>query len=178
MEDSYDLMLPHWWIFKYHAGGFTDGGIIGFKSEECKNSCTRDNCNSFTIEIDDTILDLRNNPWWIAIIGNLKINDKDEMEIDWIDRIPWKYQDYQSLYNGEVSNVTQPHQSFDHSIDIQPGKEPLGSQSMLSQKKSFRYPRNTLRKCSTKERSAQASHQQVHLSSLVESFMAEVYNYV
>jgi len=46
------------------------------------------------------------------------------MEIDWIDRIPWQYRDYKSLYNGEISNVLPPHRSFDHAIDIQAGKEP------------------------------------------------------
>jgi hypothetical protein len=60
----------------------------------------------------------------IGIIGNLKINVKDEMEIDWINRIPWQYQDYKSLYNGEVSNALPPHRSFDNAIDIQAGKEP------------------------------------------------------
>jgi len=46
------------------------------------------------------------------------------MEIDWVDRIPWQYRDHKSLYNGEISNVLPPHQSFDHAIDIQAGKEP------------------------------------------------------
>jgi len=78
----------------------------------------------FTIEIDDTILDFGNHSQWIEIIGNLKINDKVEMEIYWIDRISWQYRDYKSLYNGEVSNVLLPHRSFDHAIDIQTGKEP------------------------------------------------------
>jgi len=38
--------------------------------------------------------------------------------------IPWQYRDYWSLYHAEVSNVLPPHQSFDHAIDIQAGKEP------------------------------------------------------
>ena len=36
------------------------------------------------------------------------MNDQDEMEINWIDKIPWQYRDYQSLYTGEVSNVLLP----------------------------------------------------------------------
>jgi len=109
MDDSCDLMLPYWWIVKHKAMGFTDGGIISFESKECKKTCTRHDCNSFTIEIDDTILDFGNNPRWIGNIGNCQIYNKDEMEIDWIDRIPWQYRDCQSLYNGEVSNILQPH---------------------------------------------------------------------
>ena len=108
MEDSYDLMLPYWWMVKYEPKGFADEGKISFESEECKRTCTRHNCNSFTIKIDDTIQRFGNDPQWIEIIGNLKINDKDEMEIDWIDSIPWQYQDYKSLYNGEIWNVLPP----------------------------------------------------------------------
>jgi hypothetical protein len=124
MEDSCDLMLPSWWIVKHKARGFAEGGKINFESEESKKTCTRHNCNSFTVEIDDTILDFGNDPQWIGIIGNLKINDQDEMEIDWIDRIAWQYRDYKSLYNGEISNALPPHRSFDHAIDIQAGEEP------------------------------------------------------
>jgi hypothetical protein len=124
MEDSCNLMLPYWWIVKHKAQGFADGGKISFKSEESKKTWTRDNCNSYPIEIDDTILDFGNNPRWIGIIGNVRINHMDEMEIDWIDTIPWQYRDFKSLYNAEVSNVSPPHWSFDHAIDIQAGKEP------------------------------------------------------
>jgi hypothetical protein len=77
MEDSCDLMLPYWWIFKHKSQGFADGGKITFESEECKKTWMRHNCNSFTIEIDDNILDFGNDPQWIGIIGNLTINDQD-----------------------------------------------------------------------------------------------------
>jgi hypothetical protein len=76
------------------------------------------------IEVYNTILDFGNDLLWIGIFGNLKINDKNEMEIDWIDRIPWQYRDYKSLYNEEFSNVLPPHRLFDNAIDIQMGKEP------------------------------------------------------
>jgi hypothetical protein len=117
-------MLPYWSIVKHKSRGFAQAGKITFESDEFKKTCARHNCNSFAIEMEDTILDFGNDPCWIGIIGNLTINDKDEMEIDWIDRIPWQYQDYKSLYYGEVSNVLPPHQSFDYAIDIQAGKEP------------------------------------------------------
>jgi len=109
---------------KHKAKGSAEGGKISFESDDCKKTCTKHNCTSFTIEINDTILNFRNDPQWIGIIGNININDKDEMEIDWIDRIPWQYRDFKSLYNGEISNMLPPHQSFDHAIDIQAGKEP------------------------------------------------------
>jgi len=31
------------------------------------------------------------------MIGNLKIHDKEEMDIDWIERIPWQYGDSNSV---------------------------------------------------------------------------------
>jgi hypothetical protein len=61
------------------------------------------------IEVNNTILDFGNDPQWIGMFGNHKINDKDEMEIDWIDRIQWQYRDYQSLDNGAFSKVLPPH---------------------------------------------------------------------
>jgi hypothetical protein len=91
MEDSCDLMLPYWWIVKHKAMGFADGGTISFESEEHKKTCTRHNCNAFIIELDDIVLDFRIDPRWIGIIGNRTCNDRDEMEIDWIDKIPWQY---------------------------------------------------------------------------------------
>jgi len=67
--------------------------------------------------------------------GNLKINDKDTQDIDWIDRIPWQYQDDKSLYSGEVSNILPPHRSIDYAIDIHTGKDFLwGSMYTYSEK--------------------------------------------
>jgi hypothetical protein len=62
IEDPCYLMLPFWWIVKHKAKGFADAGKISFESEECKRTCTRYNCNSFTIEIDNSILDFGNDP--------------------------------------------------------------------------------------------------------------------
>jgi len=57
-------------------------------------------------------------------------------------------------------------------------KNPLGDLSMLSQKNTYQHSRNILRKCLTRERFAQASHQQVHLSSSFQNHMAKAYAYV
>jgi len=40
--------------------GFTDAGIIGFESEDCKKTSTEHNCDSLTIEINNTLLDFGN----------------------------------------------------------------------------------------------------------------------
>ena len=57
-------------------------------------------------------------------------------------------------------------------------KNPLGDLFTLSPKKSYQYSRNSSRKCLTRERSAQASHQQVHQSSSFQNHMAEAYDCV
>jgi len=88
MEDACDLMLPYWWIVKHKAKEFAEGRKISFENEQCKRTCTKHNGNSFTIEIHDTILYFGNEPGWFGIIGNPKISNNDEMEIDWIDMIP------------------------------------------------------------------------------------------
>jgi hypothetical protein len=117
------LKIPYWWLIKYKAKEFAELGLISLESEECKKIRTRYNCNSFTLEINDTVLDFGNDPRLIGIIENLNINDKEEMEINWTDRIPWQYQDYKSLYNGDVSNDVPPRWSLSHVIDIEAGKE-------------------------------------------------------
>jgi hypothetical protein len=99
MEDFCDLMLAYWWVVKHKAKGLAEGGKISFESKQPKMTCRRHNCNSFTIETDVTILDFGVDPRLIEFIRNLKFNDKNEIETDWIDRIPWQYRDFKSLYN-------------------------------------------------------------------------------
>jgi hypothetical protein len=135
MENSWNLEVPYWWIVKHKVKGFAEGGKIRFEREESKKTCTKHNCTSLTIEIDNSILDFGNDRRLIGIIGNLKINEVNEMEINWINRIPWQYQNFKSLYNGEVSNILPPHQSFDHTINIQAGNDPLWDTFMRSQKR-------------------------------------------
>jgi len=89
MEDSSNLILQYWWIVEHKAKEFADGEIISFEIQECKRTCTRHNCNCFTIEIDDTILGFGNDHRRIGIIETLKIDGKNEIGIGWIDRIPW-----------------------------------------------------------------------------------------
>ncbi|KAF8541502.1 hypothetical protein BDD12DRAFT_878490 [Trichophaea hybrida] len=43
----------------------------------------------------------------------------DEIEIDWVERIPWQYRDFGMLYNGETANALQPDQSYNHAIDFE-----------------------------------------------------------
>jgi hypothetical protein len=69
-------------------------------------------------------MDFANASCSIGIIGILQINDKDGIEMDWIERILWVHQDYESLYNGEISNLLPPTRSLDLAIDIQAAKEP------------------------------------------------------
>ena len=50
--------------------------------------------------------------------------------------IPWKYREFQSIYDGQYSNELPPHRSFDHAIDMVGGKEhPWGPLYALSEKK-------------------------------------------
>jgi len=177
MEYSCDLMLPYWCIVKHKAKGFTAGGIIHFESEECKLICAWHNCNSSIIEIDDTILDFGNNPQWIRIIGNLEINDRDEIDIDWIDRILWQYWDYKSLYNGDVSNVCHLTDHLTMPLSSNQERNPLGHLSILSRKKSYQYSRNISKTCLTRERSTQVSQQQVHQSSSFQSLIGQAYHW-
>ena len=81
--------------------------------------------------------------------------------------------------------IMEKSQMLCHPIDhlIMPltskqGRSPSGDISTHSQKKSCKYSRNTLRKCSTRVKSAQASRQQERLFSFFQSHMAEAYDCV
>jgi hypothetical protein len=54
----------------------------------------------------------------------MHVNVVREIEIDWVDRIPWQYRDFQTLYNGETPNALPPHQSYNHAIDLKDGEHP------------------------------------------------------
>ena len=47
------------------------------------------------------------------------------MEVEPLKDVPWQYRDYQSVFNGEYSDVLPPHRLFDQALDMVEGKEPL-----------------------------------------------------
>jgi hypothetical protein len=59
------------------------------------------------------------------MIGSMHVNAAHEIEIDWVERIPWQYRDFETLYNGETANALPPHRSYDHAIDLKDGEQPL-----------------------------------------------------
>ena len=77
-----------------------------------------------SIEYNDSILKFGTDPRWIVIIGSMYVNDIHEIEIDWIERIPWQYRDFQTLYNGETANALPPCRSYDHAIDLKDAEQP------------------------------------------------------
>ncbi|KAF8241173.1 hypothetical protein K440DRAFT_575346, partial [Wilcoxina mikolae CBS 423.85] len=104
MESATDIMLPYWRIIKHGA--------------------LRAAVSSCSIEYDDSIHKFGTDPQWIGVIGFMHINAAVEMEIDWVERIPWQYRDFQSVYNGETANALPPHRLFDHTIDLKDGEQP------------------------------------------------------
>ena len=58
-----------------------------------------------------------------------------EVEIDHVARISWQYKKFENVFNGTYADSLPPHRSFDHAIDLKPGKEPpFGPLYSLSQK--------------------------------------------
>ena len=111
MEDSSDIMLPYWWIVKHGAlsGVTEENDTLQFTSKHCHQHCTKAAVSSFSIEYDDSILKFGTDPRWIGVIGSMHVNAAHEIEIDWVERIPWQYRDFQTLYNGETANALSPH---------------------------------------------------------------------
>jgi hypothetical protein len=126
MEDSSDVMLPYWWIVKHGAlsGVTEENDKLQFTSKHCHQHCTKAAVSSFSIEYDDSILKFGTDPRWIGVIGSMHVSAAHEIEVDWVERIPWQYRDFQTIYNGETANALPPHRSYDHAIDLKDGEQP------------------------------------------------------
>ncbi|KAF8534497.1 hypothetical protein BDD12DRAFT_643133, partial [Trichophaea hybrida] len=99
MEDSSDIMLPYWWMVKYGAlsGVTEENNKLQFTSKHCHQHCTK------------------------AAVSSVATH---EIEVDWVERIPWQYRDFQTIYNGETPNALPPHRSYNHAIDLKNGEQP------------------------------------------------------
>jgi hypothetical protein len=62
------------------------------------------------MEYDDSVLKFGTDPQSIRFIESMHVNVAHEIEINWVERIPWQYRDFQMLYNGETANALPPHQ--------------------------------------------------------------------
>ena len=78
----------------------------------------------FSIEYNDSILIFGTHPHWIGVIDSLHVNVAHEIEIDWVEQIPWQYRDFQTLYNREMANALLPHRSYNHAIDMKDREQP------------------------------------------------------
>ena len=57
LDQSSDIILPHWWIVQHTPLGLTDSkGHISFTSPHCALTCTEQALSSFPIEYTDDIL--------------------------------------------------------------------------------------------------------------------------
>jgi hypothetical protein len=71
-----------------------------------------------SIEYDDCILKFSTDPQWIGVIGSMHENVPHEIEMDWVEQIPWQYRDFQLIFNRETANGLLPLRSYDHAIDL------------------------------------------------------------
>jgi hypothetical protein len=71
-------------------------------------------------------------------IGSIFTNAVQQIEIDWVEHIPWQYRDFRMLYNRDTAHVHLPDQSYDHGIDWKDvEKFLLGSMHTHTQRRSF-----------------------------------------
>jgi hypothetical protein len=137
MEDLSDIILPYWWIVKDGALSEVteENDTLQYTLKHSHQHCTNAVVYSFSIEYDDSILKFGTDPRWIDVIGSIHVNTVHEIEIDWVEYIPWQYRDFQMLYNKETANALLPYRSYDHAIDLKDGNQPpWGSIYTLSQK--------------------------------------------
>jgi hypothetical protein len=42
----------------------------------------------------------------------------DEIEINWVEQMPWQYREFQTIFNGETANTLPPYRLYDNTIDL------------------------------------------------------------
>jgi hypothetical protein len=126
MKDLSDFMLPYWWIVKHGAlsGVTEENHKLQFPWQQCHQHCTKAAVSSFSIEYDDSILKFGMDSRWIGISSSMHVSAAHEIEMDWVERIPWQYRDFQTIYNSETANTLPTHRSYDHAIALKDGDQP------------------------------------------------------
>ena len=96
-----------------------------FDSPKCKN-CTAKAANEFTIEYDESVAYVGNEYKQVGVLGTVRFDEELHCQIEVqgeaVKDIPWQYQEFQSVYDGQYSDELPLHRSFDHAIDMVDGK--------------------------------------------------------
>ena len=129
LQDDHDILLPWWWIIMHPTQYVLTGNEsdLNFDSPKCRN-CTAKAVSEFTVEYNESVAYFGSDQECISVLGTLRFDEnlggQINVEVEPLKDVPWQYQDYQSVFNGQYSDELPPHRSFDHAIDMVEGKEP------------------------------------------------------
>ena len=84
--------------------------------------------SEFTVEYDESVAFFGSDQECIGVLGTQRFDEdrggQIDVEVEPLEGVPWQYRDYHLLFDGQYSDELQPHQSFDHAIDVAKGNEP------------------------------------------------------
>ena len=142
LEESSEIILPHWWMIDHPPIGLLEGKTISFASSRCRTRCTQYALNTFPIQYDDEIIASAASIASIGCLGHIRATS-DGYAIDWNllhvgeqrivgaavitpesvaaleNRLPAEYRDYASVFEPQLADALPPHREFDHAIDLQ-----------------------------------------------------------
>ena len=129
LQSAHEIILPWWCIITHPTNYLLTAKHINmkFNSPKCKN-CTAKAANKFIIEYNESVAYVGNSTEQVGVLGTVRFDDElhGQVEVpgEAVKNIPWQYQEFQSVYDGQYSDELPPHCSFDLAIDMVDGKAP------------------------------------------------------
>jgi hypothetical protein len=119
-------MIPYWWIVKHCTLSkiTEENDILQFMSKLCHQYWTIAVVSLFSIEYDNSIWMFGTDHRFHRVIGSMQVNMAHEIEMDWVEQIPWLYRNVEMIYNRESAKDVVPHRSYNHAIDLKDREQP------------------------------------------------------
>jgi len=122
MADDYEAILPNWWLTAHQPVNFLSrhNKRLSFSSSHCQRNCTKDSCNSFSLEWDPAVLTDKH----AGIIGMVCAAPTEDDLKAAIDRVPEAFSEFIPIMTTEAASVLPEHGVYDHAIDLKEGGTP------------------------------------------------------
>ncbi|KAH0610986.1 uncharacterized protein H6S33_011413 [Morchella sextelata] len=110
-----DAILPNWWL-KEHKPVIRSNGEVSYDGENCKSRCFTD--KEPQIEMDEGVLD---DPE-AQFIGSICLLEDESVNLR--ETLPSWLHGFLKVFLPSEADKLPPHRSYDHAIDLEPGKQP------------------------------------------------------
>ncbi|KAH0608011.1 uncharacterized protein H6S33_002063 [Morchella sextelata] len=110
-----DAILPNWWL-KEHKPVIGANREVSYDGENCKSRCFTD--KEPQIEMDEGVLD---DPE-AQFIGSICLLEDESVNLH--ETLPFWLHGFLKVFLPSEADKLPPHRSYDHAIDLEPGKQP------------------------------------------------------